>query len=202
MKRQKLSIPQDELTHTPPTSAKGIASWITTPSRRKKPRLPIEALVLPQITSRVPSTFLKPDAWEHIIQLQLADPTFATPGEIVILLGAEIFLQLLTGKNVTAPLNPPGTPTTIDTLLGWELMGRIQINTDLQPGILSFLISNSCLPSHYHQLQNILLCEKMFIEGCTQLDTERYSTALPFESPESILGDSASSAQCRFHPLE
>ncbi|KAJ8881256.1 hypothetical protein PR048_017732 [Dryococelus australis] len=134
---KQLSVLSEQRTTTQFFDAKGVPLCIITPSRKKEPLPSIQTLVLPQITSYFPSTFLKPDAWDHIRQLQLADPTFATPEETDILLGAEIFIQFLTGKKVTTFL---GIPTVIDMLLGLVLMGLVQINTDLQPGISS--ISN------------------------------------------------------------
>ncbi|KAJ8876443.1 hypothetical protein PR048_020888 [Dryococelus australis] len=47
VKHQTLSIPFHGFAHTPLTSAKGVTSCIITPSGRKEPYLPIEALILP-----------------------------------------------------------------------------------------------------------------------------------------------------------
>ncbi|KAJ8876444.1 hypothetical protein PR048_020889 [Dryococelus australis] len=94
-------------------------------------------------------------------QLQLADPSFARPGEVDILLGAEIFPQLLTGKKV---IGSPGMPTAIDMLLGWVLMGCVLINSDLQPGILSF-ISNVQQPSLNEVLKNFWELEELLVVG-------------------------------------
>ncbi|KAJ8880470.1 hypothetical protein PR048_016940 [Dryococelus australis] len=138
IKHRNLLTPLHVLAHIPLTSAKGVASCIITPSGRKEPYLPIEALVLPQIPSQVPSTFLKSDSWEHIRQLQLTDPTFATPGETDILLGAEIFPELLTAKKVDPQEH------------------QLLINTYLQPGISSF-ISNVQQPTLNEVLKNV--CE-------------------------------------------
>ncbi|KAJ8882140.1 hypothetical protein PR048_018628 [Dryococelus australis] len=104
---------------------------------------------MPPITSHVPSTFLKPDAWEHVRQLQLGDPTFVTSGEIIILLGAEIFPQLLTGKKITGPLR---MQIAFDMVLGWVPMGHVKITQ----------ICSKVLRSSSH----------MFIEGCTPADSE------------------------------
>ncbi|KAJ8873920.1 hypothetical protein PR048_024757 [Dryococelus australis] len=51
IEHQNLLISLHGLAHTPLTIAEGVASCIVTPGGRKEPRLPIEALFLPHITS-------------------------------------------------------------------------------------------------------------------------------------------------------
>lgn len=50
--------------------------------------------------------------WDHLTDLQLADPEFGSPGRIDLLLGV-----LLTGWQC----RKPGTPTAFETHFGWVL---------------------------------------------------------------------------------
>ena len=54
----------------------------------------------------------------------MADPKFGTPGRIDLLLGVDIFTDvLLNGRRN----GPPGSPTALETRLGWVLCGNIPI---------------------------------------------------------------------------
>ena len=60
--------------------------------------------------------------WNHLLNLQLADPEFGKPGNADILLGADIFsLALLHDWR----FGPPGTPSALKTIFGWVVTGTI-----------------------------------------------------------------------------
>ncbi len=53
--------------------------------------------------------------------LHLADPRFANPGRIDLLLGVDVLVDaLLPGRRI----GPPGSPTALETHFGWVLAGR------------------------------------------------------------------------------
>lgn len=57
---------------------------------------------------------------EASADVDLADPGFGRPGAIDILLGVDVFLQvLLQGRR----FGPPGSPVALETKLGWVLAG-------------------------------------------------------------------------------
>ena len=60
--------------------------------------------------------------WDHLSNLELADPDFRTPAQIDLLLGAEVFASILRDGRRTGPR---GTPSAINTCLGWVLFGKI-----------------------------------------------------------------------------
>ncbi|KAF9796877.1 hypothetical protein SFRURICE_015859 [Spodoptera frugiperda] len=55
----------------------------------------VNAYVLHSLTSMLPSTNVSTSNWTAIDDLPLADPTYATPGNIDILLGAEVYSEIL-----------------------------------------------------------------------------------------------------------
>ncbi|XP_050516560.1 MATH and LRR domain-containing protein PFE0570w-like [Diabrotica virgifera virgifera] len=62
-----------------------------------------KCLVIPKITSRIPSNFINTSSLKIPHNLILADPTFNEPGPIDILIGADNFWDLLmVGQNYTA----------------------------------------------------------------------------------------------------
>ena len=71
-------------------------------------------------TSTTYPTCLK---WDHISDLEVADPECRTPACIDLLLGAEVFTSILCACRRTGPR---GTPSAINTCLGWVLFGKIQ----------------------------------------------------------------------------
>lgn len=43
----------------------------------------------------LPTTKLNVDHWTHLKDISLADPLFHTPGKIELLIGAEIFMDIM-----------------------------------------------------------------------------------------------------------
>ena len=84
----------------------------------------VEAYVLKKVTKDLPlhpiPLALK---WDHLSDLELADPEFRTPARIDLLLGAEVFTSIVCDGRRTGPR---GTPSAINTCLGWVLFGKIQ----------------------------------------------------------------------------
>lgn len=98
-------------------------------SSRLKPekRMQITTYIVKRVTSIMPSQTLNIDNWEHLKKLQLADPTYYQPGHIDILLGVEVYNEvLLPGliKGVT------GSPIALQTQLGWVLSGKITVREE------------------------------------------------------------------------
>ena len=74
-------------------------------------------VVLPKLTRDIPtSQVLYQHTWNHIDDLNLADPTFGEPGRIDALLGVEVYINML---HDGCRLRPPGTPMALETGFGW-----------------------------------------------------------------------------------
>ena len=85
-------------------------------------KINVSAIVVPRVTCDLPLHPVPFDVnWKHLSDIQLADPTFGHPGRIDVLLGVDIFVQvLLHGRRV----GPPGSPVAFETELGWVLAGN------------------------------------------------------------------------------
>ena len=60
-------------------------------SYRESKAIVVEAVVLPKVTTDIPSTSVTFDTkWKHLIKLQLTDTDFGTPGYVNLILGADI----------------------------------------------------------------------------------------------------------------
>ncbi|XP_029178506.1 uncharacterized protein LOC114946224 [Nylanderia fulva] len=82
----------------------------------------IDALVLPKLTAYIPPAQLEYKQWPHIQNLQLADPNFATPGKIDLVLGSIVYAQVLKQGLCRGPI---GAPIAQNTALGWILSGPL-----------------------------------------------------------------------------
>ena len=75
---------------------------------------------MPKVTCDLPTSPVPFNlSWSHLSDLPLADPSFGQPGQIDILLGVDIFTEvLLHGRREL-----PGAPTAFETEFGWVLSG-------------------------------------------------------------------------------
>ncbi|KMQ88303.1 gag-pol polyprotein precursor [Lasius niger] len=84
--------------------------------------LVIDALILPKLTSYLPSSSPLKSDWHHIKDLNLADPSFASPGKIDLVLGASVYAQILQDE---VRKDRPDAPIAQKTAFGWVLSGPI-----------------------------------------------------------------------------
>ncbi len=86
-------------------------------------RFEVEAMVLPKVTSDLP---LHPvpfsRKWHHLSGLSLADPDFGSPGTVDVLLGVNIFSDILLHGRRSGP---SGSPTAFETRFGWVFAGAV-----------------------------------------------------------------------------
>lgn len=84
-------------------------------------RIDLTAIVVPKVTCDLPlSPIPFNQEWQHLADLPLADPGFDQPGPIDLLLGVDIFVDvLLHGRRN----GPPGAPVALEMELGWVLGG-------------------------------------------------------------------------------
>ncbi|GFV16946.1 DUF1758 domain-containing protein [Trichonephila clavipes] len=81
----------------------------------------LEAILINKVTSPLPNFQFKNRQFPHLKNLKLADPNFHILKPIDVLLGAEIYADLLEGMPI---FGPAGTPTAIPTKLGYILSGK------------------------------------------------------------------------------
>ncbi|GFX94505.1 uncharacterized protein TNCV_3087341 [Trichonephila clavipes] len=74
----------------------------------------VKALLVSKVTSAMPKFPIKYHEWPNIKDLTLADPTFYIENEIDILLGADVFMTLISGTPI---MGPKGTPSALPTNL-------------------------------------------------------------------------------------
>lgn len=86
--------------------------------------LQTEAAVLGVITSKLPNLKINIDNWNIPSRIKLADPSFNVPNDIDLLLGAEVFSQIL----LKGQLTKPDHPVLQETKLGWIVYGKCPVS--------------------------------------------------------------------------
>ena len=192
-------------------SSQPIASLQIASLHRPGAKFTVTAVVVPCVTSDLPLQPISFDhKWNHLSNLRLADPNFGLPGRIDLLLGVDIFAEvILHGRRQ----GPQGSPVAIETQLGWVLAGS----------------TNSCVTptvaTHHtmvHTGDDLLRCfwevERLedkysltpeesevvehFKTNHTRLEDGRFVVPLPRKLTSLPLGESRSQAVRRFLSFE
>ena len=173
----------------------------------------VTAVVVPRVTCDLPIHPIKfESSWTHLSNIELADPDFGSPGRIDVLLGIDVFVEVLLHGRRTGP---PNSPTAFETQFGWVLAGK----------------TNSCTPTqqiatHHVTLSsgNDTLCKfweieepplsdvalsleersvmQHFKENHSRTPEGRFVVPLPKKPDIHPLGESRSQAVRRFMSLE
>ena len=83
----------------------------------------LNCAVLSDITGTTPAIKLDTSCWKHPTDGQLADETFNLPGDIDLLLAADLFYEMLRSGTRTRL----GHPVLQGTVLGWKLSGTTPV---------------------------------------------------------------------------
>ena len=148
----------------------------------------------------IPATFVDSLDWGIPERLLLADENFNRLNSIHILLGADVFFEVLCHGKKKRPGN---YPVSQDTELGWIVSGKIPLAAPEEVPRKSFFIRNN--DNLNQQLQRWtaeeILCEELFKKHTARDDTERYVVRLPRHEGQGRLGESYEQAKRRFHQL-
>ncbi|XP_071039853.1 uncharacterized protein [Parasteatoda tepidariorum] len=164
------------------------------------------ALVVTKVTSDLPNFKFDSSYWPHLQGLKLADPTFFIASPIDILLGADMYAEMLLGQLISGK---KGTPVAINSHLGWLVSGRIfsdakhekdvvncHLVATLESQLKAFWELES-IPQTEVRTKDDTVCERFYDSTVTR-SSGRYTVRLPFNN----FGNSASQALKRFNYLE
>lgn len=184
----------------------------------------IVCFVLPSITDDVPSRQVSLTDINIPNDIALCDPDFHTPSQIDLILGADIFWDLLGSQKIDLGA---GKPILYETKLGWLVSGPVGGNDSCRkssPIKCNFTkdVVNLDTP-HIDEIHNHLTqfwkleevdvkssyyseeekaCEEHFVNNFARLDSGRFCVRVPLKQPETILGDSFERAKRCFLSLE
>nr|XP_034834256.1 uncharacterized protein LOC117990869 [Maniola hyperantus] len=188
---------------------RGYALCEVTPHNKPEPKLYIEALILPKITSYIPNIPSSFEQIPHLKDLTLADPELRSTRPVEILLGSDYTDSILLYNNIKGPL---GTPVAINSIFGYLLNGKIAHSTS---GSVSVNLSTcqldvqlqrfwelESMPENTHRTKDELNCEKIFVNTHKRDLNGKYTVSLPFKENAPPLGESRAIALSRLNKLE
>lgn len=173
----------------------------------------VSLMVLPNITENLPSVQINKELIHIPEHIELADSTFYMPGKIDILLGSEVFWNIIE----TGQMKIANNICFQNTRLGWIISGRVPINfISKQNNTVAMCVTHTlerqlqkfCEIETVTEPQNWSPEEKKcesFYTNNTVSDTgdvKRFTVALPFKNEPEKLGNSRNMALRRFHALE
>ena len=160
----------------------------------------------------LPSNRIDIEKWHFLNNFTLADASFAIPGKIDLLLGAELFEEIHL-QGVYKPRN--NLPTLRKTVFGWIIIGKIQENECKNTRVFNSCVSTLNLSNQlkkFWELEEISqisqdtenICEKLFTKSFKRQEDGRFIVELPFDPLKSnnFLGESRSIAKRRLINME
>ncbi|XP_045541883.1 uncharacterized protein LOC123723348 [Papilio machaon] len=171
----------------------------------------IECYILPEITKILPSTIIDISQLSLPSDLHLADPSFNIPSVIDILVGAEVFWDVICTKSINLGKNKP---KLVESKLGWIVTGQLPIQTtsnfthscnlsirDLDNNLKRFWELDSVASSHALSSEE-RACEESFNLNTIRDEDGRFIVTIPLKNNTNVLGESYEMAQRRFLSLE
>ncbi|XP_020716452.1 uncharacterized protein LOC101451891 [Ceratitis capitata] len=155
----------------------------------------ITALILPIITNDLPTQRFLVSNWPHFLSLVLADPYFAEPGCIDMLIGMDVMDQLIC---MEFRKGPPGTPMTQKTVFVWTFFGNVVNPVTLTNNLLSLhfdihldqalaiLWALEELPEKHYLTHEENFCEDHFISTHKRMPDGRFVVELALKPNESL----------------
>lgn len=177
----------------------------------------VNAYVLHSLTSLLPAAELTVPEWSEIGHLPLADPTYTKPGKIDVLLGAEVYAEILQDGLIK---QSEGSLLAQNTIFGWILSGRAARGPEelAKANVMSMHVQvkeddllkkfwemeNEPNTIHKEMTKSEKRCEEIFDATTVRDDEGRLVVRLPFttEDPKSQYGNSKEIAIKRLEILE
>ncbi|XP_073942495.1 uncharacterized protein [Choristoneura fumiferana] len=192
---------------------------LTVSSRFKTNEMRVNAYVLKTISTRLPSKHIAMEC-SQIQKLQLADPTYNTPGKIDILLGADVFCKIIEDGLVKLTDGIVAQKSS----LGWILSGQIEKeNKNKEHNVIALHVTSMVtedndllrrfweIETDVYKKKKILTkeeenCEKIYTNTTTRDEEGRYIVHLPLrqniEETVKLCGETKQQAIKRFMHLE
>ncbi|CAB0028408.1 unnamed protein product [Trichogramma brassicae] len=187
LKKRQVNVPISGIGQGPANSRSEVEITIR-PHFKSQFELMLKAYVLPVITSYRPLC-RSPEDWPHIKGLQLADPHFARPGRVDVLLSMQIHARIMQEGLKTGDVR---SPIAMKSHLGWILSGSaekpgqggtivcLQVDDQLNDQLKSFWEVEEpphVLPWSKEDKQ----CEEHFQRNTVRLPDGRYQVRLPLK---------------------
>ena len=168
--------------------------------------LEVQAFILPNLTQHLPNKSFKTTNWLHMKTVELADPYFNERKPIDMILGADVFEEIL----LDGSFKEEGGLHFRNSIFGWIASGK-QPNQESSSLTTSLCINENFDLKKFWELEELpkacqftdeeLACEKHFQET-THIVKNRFEVSMPFKPDAQPLGDTYVQAKRRFLSLE
>ncbi|XP_063898342.1 uncharacterized protein LOC135119018 [Helicoverpa armigera] len=164
------------------------------------------------LTHKMPSVEIPSFVKANLKHLVLADSDFDKPGDIDLLLGADIFHSIYNGQRLEVG---PGLPVALHSVFGWVITGRLDVECSPPAETSTLLASTAALDNVVKRFweveeppkQTIVnpeneKCEQMYTDLVRRNEDGRYVVPMLLKEEHEQLGDSHRTALSRLHNLE
>lgn len=176
----------------------------------------VKAYILKNITTYLPQQSITVSNWPELEEITLADPNYNTPNKVQILLGAEVYSQIIEAGLMKSPSGIIAQKTQ----LGWILSGDASRIPVKENKIISmhvcmcendllrkfWEVENEVLTSERNLTKDEQRCEDIYKKTTVRTDSGRYKVDLPFreniDTPVDKCGFTKDIAISRFLQLE
>ncbi|XP_041973748.1 uncharacterized protein LOC121729336 isoform X1 [Aricia agestis] len=176
----------------------------------------LTCFILPYITHSLPGSYVDKNLINIPPGLKLADPKFYVPSAVDILVGAEIFWDVLCSHTINLGKNQPRLQSS---KFGWLISGCVSLPHGRKNSSTK-ASNNSCHFSHevteqlsrFWELDSVQssssfsleekTCEKLFYTTTRRNDSGQFVVTIPLKDSPKCLGDSYAMAKSRFLSLE
>ena len=106
--------------------SQSFTNLVVSPVQESTKEINVNAVIVPRVTCDLPSQPVPfKTEWSHLADLALADPDFGRPGKIDLLLGVEVFSEVVHQGRRSGM---PGSPSAFETDFGWVLAGETSMH--------------------------------------------------------------------------
>ncbi|UYV63732.1 hypothetical protein LAZ67_2005453 [Cordylochernes scorpioides] len=171
-----------------------------------------KAVVTGVLTSEIPNFRLKDPNWPTLKNLKLADPEFYIQAPIDMILGADIYTELMLNGPISLG---EGLPMAINTRLGWVLLGKLMRTSESNTEVCNLSLQSEpeleFVMKRFWETESVPspdlctqdeYCESLFSNNHGRDSHGRYWVKLPFRQHRPLLGESREKALRRFLLLE
>ena len=182
--------------------------FVYSPSKR----FDVSAIIVPHVTCNLPvCPIVWNHGWGHLNDLKLADPEFGKPGRVDVLLGVEIFVDVV---RQGWRKGSHDSPAAIETEFGWVLAGNTRGSecNVITSHHVSVLSGDDILRQFWEveekpMADNTLTSEERsvlnhFRHNHSRNSEGRFVVPLPKRPEAGVLGESRAKAVRRFTSLE
>lgn len=171
----------------------------------------LKCFILPTISEEIPSQPVNSLNDENINKLPLADPEFHKPGKIDLLIGAEVFWDLLINQTKVLGKNKP---ILHNSKLGWIVSGNINTHNQMSRRHCNLSIDDTLdkqlkrfweieeVPVKPQLSKEEIQCEDNFRNTTTRQADGRFTVTIPLKESLDKLGDSKNVSLKRLYGIE